>query len=272
MVAEHICGLVRSKPTAALGLATGRSPVQTYNSIIQMADRNGISFGSIRAFMLDEYLGISDDNPGRYRNVLQEFISGVGIDDKNVFALPNNWPSGPEPDRKLNEICRQFEDDISSVGGIDLQLLGISRHGHIAFNEPMSSLASRTRVKTLTSYSRDANAYAFADISHSGDDIASFGLDVLGGPDDVPTHAVTQGVGTILESHHAILIAIGPEKAEIVARAVEGPVTSFVPASALQMHRHATVILDAEAAGRLEMKDYYHHIQENKRYIQLPIT
>lgn len=149
---------------------------------------------------------------------------------------------------------------------------GISAHGHIAFNEPTSSLASRTRVKTLTGFSRRANAGHFADIELRGNDEGSLRAVVSAKPENVPIHVVTQGIGTILESHHAILIATGVEKAATVAQAVEGPLTSFIPASALQMHRHATFVLDEDAASELKMLDYYRQIQINKRYIQPSIT
>ncbi len=272
LVATHICEFVRSDREAVLGLATGKSPQLTYHKIIQLAERNAISFNGVLAFMLDEYIGVSDDHPGRYRNVLQDFIGRAGVREENVFALPNDWPSGANPDLELNERCQRFEDDIAKVGGIDIQLLGVSEHGHIAFNEPMSSLTSRTRVKTLTNYSRSANAGAFVDIRHFGDNIDSFGFEVSDYEDYVPIHAVTQGIGTILDSDHAILIATGIEKSKVIARAIEGPLTAFVPASALQMHRHATFVLDEDAASQLEMLEYYCQVKESKRYVQPPIT
>lgn len=272
LVATHICEFVRSKPSAVLGLPTGKSPRRTYHEIVRMAARDGISFAGVRAFMLDEYLGIPDDHPSRFYNVLREFTSDVGIDESNVFSLPNRWPDDGEPDLKLDRQCQEYEESIRNVDGIDIQLLGISEHGHIGFNEPTSSLTSRTRVKTLTENTRKANADSFADIQISGDDVSTLDLQISPGFDDVPMHVVTQGLGTILESRHAILIATGKAKSAIIAKAVEGPLTSYVPASALQMHPHATVVLDEAAAMDLTMADYYREVQHNKRYIQRPIT
>jgi glucosamine-6-phosphate deaminase len=272
LVATHICELVRSKPSAVLGLATGKSPVRTYYEIIRKAGSGGVNFATVRVFMLDEYLGIRSDHPSRFFNVLSEFTKDVGITEDNVFKLPNSWPAGDDPDRELHRQCQEYEDVIKNNGGIDLQLLGISQHGHIGFNEPMSSLSSRTRVKTLTEHTRKANADSFAEVAIVGENLDWPRFEVTDGFDKVPMHVVTQGVGTILESRHAILIATGDAKAAIVAKAVEGPLTSFVPASALQMHPHATVVLDEAAARDLMMVDYYREVQQNKRYIQHPIT
>lgn len=272
LVATHVCELVRSKPSAVLGLATGMSPVLTYHEIIRKAAADGIRFADVRVFMLDEYMGIPPDHRSRFFNVLRGFTKDMGISETNIFTLPHNWPAGDEPDLELSRQCEEYETAISKNGGIDLQLLGISQHGHIGFNEPTSSLTSRTRVKTLTAETRRANADHFAAIEIHGDDIDSLDFKVSGGPDDVPMHVVTQGVGTILESRHAVLIATGQAKAPIVAKAIEGPVTSFVPASALQLHPHATVVLDEAAAEDLLMAAYYREVQHNKRYIQRPIT
>ena len=272
LVARHVCQLVHSKPSVVVGLATGKSPVRTYYEIIRMASQESISFASVHVFMLDEYLGIQDDHPSRCRNVLREFTDDLGIEEGNIVALPNSWPAGNEPDSDLNRQCQEYEDSIRGKGGIDLQLLGIGQQGHIAFNEPMSSLASRTRVKTLTENTRRANAESFGAIKISGDDLASLGVTLSGGFDSVPTHVVTQGVGTILDSRHVILIATGEAKAAVVAKAVEGPLTSFLPASALQMHPHATVVVDEAAATDLVMADYYREVQHAKKYIQRPIT
>jgi glucosamine-6-phosphate deaminase len=272
LVATHICELVRSKPSAVLGLAAGRSPVLTYHEIIRKVTAEGISFASVRVFMLDEYLGIPDHHSSRFFNVLREFTKDMGISETNIFKLPNDWPAGDEPDVELKQQCEEYEESITTNGGIDLQLLGVSQRGHIGFNEPMSSLASRTRVKTLTADTRRANSNSFASIEVRGDDVDSLDFEFSEGLDNVPMHVITQGVGTILEARHAILIATGQAKAQIVAKAVEGPITSFVPASALQLHPHATVVLDEAAAEDLVMADYYREVQDNKRYIQRPIT
>lgn len=267
LVATHIGEIVRRKPTAVLGLATGRSPGRTYTQLTLLARQQGISFADVRVFMLDEYLSISDDHPSRFYNVLRMFADEIGIPASNIRALPNLVPEGDEPDVVLRRQCEDFEDTIAEAGGIDLQLLGISQHGHIGFNEPMSSLTSRTRVKTLTEHTRRANADFFAEVDVVGEEVT------LGdGFPDVPTHVVTQGIGTILEARHALLLVTGEEKAAIVAQAVEGPVTAYVPGSALQLHAHATVVVDEAAAKDLTMADYYRQVQHNKQYIQPPIT
>ena len=272
LVARHVCELVRSNPAAVLGLATEAIPQPTYAEMIRVARQEAISFGAVRAFMLHEYLGISDDDLGTSRNRIRYLTDGVGIKSENVFVLPNQLSSGPEPDVELAEECERFEKAIVEVGGIDLQLLGLGPRGRIAFNEPLSSLASRTRVKTLTEWTREVVAERFLDVEISGNDPDSLAYSVSGGTDNVPDHVVTQGVGTILDSRHAILIATGTEQAKIVAQAIEGPLSSFIPASALQLHPHATVVLDDEAARELEMKEYYNQVRQKKRYIQLPVT
>ena len=271
-MAKHVCELVRSKPDAVLGLATETFPQQTYHEIIQIARQEAVSFGRVRACMLNEYLGISDGNPSTSRNRTLDFTRDVDIKDENMVSLPNHWPSGPAPDVELAQECERFERMVLEAGGIDLQLLGIGPRGRIAFNEPTSSLASRTRVKTLTDSTRAVLAPDFAEVKFVGDDVSSLDYEVSDSTDNVPVHVVTQGIGTILDSRHAILIATGKDKSKVVAQAVEGPLTSFIPASALQLHPHATFVLDCEAANRLKMKDYYHQVRKGKRYFQLPLT
>jgi glucosamine-6-phosphate deaminase len=166
------------------------------------------------------------------------FFSRVNIDRRRVYFPPTEGDD-------LARACEEYERAIRSAGGIDLQLLGIGRDGHLGFNEPTSSLASRTRIKTLTRLTRETNQSAF-------------------GSDEVPLHVVTVGIATLLEARHCLLVADGPAKADAVARMVEGPLTAMVPASALQWHPRATVIVDEAAAARLSLRDYYREVQRNK--------
>jgi glucosamine-6-phosphate deaminase len=168
----------------------------------------------------------------------EHFLSRVNVDRRRVHLPPTEGDD-------LAGLCEKYERDIRAAGGIDLQLLGIGRDGHLGFNEPTSSLASRTRIKTLTGLTREANRSGF-------------------GGDDVPLHVVTMGIGTILEARHCLLVADGSAKADAVARMVEGPLTALVPASALQLHPHVTVIVDELAAAGLSLRDYYREVQRNK--------
>jgi glucosamine-6-phosphate deaminase len=168
----------------------------------------------------------------------EHFLSRVNVERRRVHMPPAEGAD-------LARLCEKYERAIRDAGGIDLQLLGIGRDGHLGFNEPTSSLASRTRIKTLTSATREANRSRF-------------------GGDEVPLHVVTMGIATILEARHCLLVADGPAKADAVARMVEGPLTAMVPASALQMHPHTTVIVDEPAAAGLSLRDYYLEVQRNK--------
>lgn len=234
IAADAICSLLDRKPAAVLGLATGSSPMAIYDELAARRDAGLVSFGQARGFTLDEYVGLPADHPQRYRNVIDTaFASRVD------FA-----PGAVEgPDGLAAEIpaaCAAYENAIREAGGVDLQILGIGTDGHIAFNEPGSSLASRTRIKTLTRQTRIDNARFF------GGDVES-----------VPTHCLTQGLATIMEARHLILVATGRHKAEAVHHLVEGPVSAMWPASILQHHPHVTVLLDEGAARRLQLIDYY---------------
>lgn len=229
LVADAIERLVVARPDAVLGLATGSSPLGVYGELV----RRQVSFASARAFLLDEYIGLPAGHPESYRSFIERHFTGmIDIAPSNVHV-----PDGGAAD--LVAACAAYEDAIRAAGGVDLQLLGVGTDGHLGFNEPTSSLASRTRVKTLTQRTRDDNSRFFTDI------------------DEVPRHVVTQGIGTILEARHLVLIATGASKAEPVARAVEGPLTSMCPASALQLHPHATVVVDEAAAAQLVLGEYY---------------
>lgn len=200
-----------------------------------------MSFANAQGFMLDEYVGLPNDHPERYRNVIQtEIASRVGWPSDQVQG-----PDGLATD--LIEACAQYEQAIRNAGGVDIQILGIGTDGHIAFNEPGSSLSSRTRLKTLTHQTRLDNARFF------GDDL-----------NQVPHHCLTQGLGTIMDAKHVILIATGKAKAEAVHQLVEGAVSALWPATVLQMHPHCTVLLDDAAASRLQLGSYYLDAYANK--------
>ncbi|MGN6302866.1 MAG: glucosamine-6-phosphate deaminase [Angustibacter sp.] len=240
LVAQAVVELVRRKPTAVLGLATGSSPLSVYDALAAAYARGELSLQRAGAFLLDEYLGLPPGHPESYREVIQrELVSRVDLDPARVHG-----PDGQADD--VPAACSAYEAAIADAGGIDLQLLGVGSDGHLAFNEPGSSLASRTRVKTLTQQTRADNARFFASA------------------DDVPRHVLTQGIGTILQARHLVLLASGAAKAEAVAACVEGPVTASWPASALQLHPHVTVLLDDAAAAGLRRLDYYREVWSGK--------
>lgn len=234
VAADAVTALVSRDPAAVLGLATGSSPLVIYDELARRCDAGLISFARARGFTLDEYVGLPADHPQRYRNVIDEvFVSRVDFGPGAVQG-----PDGLAAD--VAGACADYEAAIHDAGGIDLQILGIGTDGHIAFNEPGSSLGSRTRIKTLTRQTRLDNARFF------GDDV-----------DAVPTHCMTQGLATIMESRHLILVATGRRKAEAVHHLVEGAVSALWPSTILQLHPHVTVLLDEAAARRLQLVDYY---------------
>jgi glucosamine-6-phosphate deaminase len=234
LAADAVTALLGRDPEAVLGLATGSSPLKVYDELARRHAEEGLSFARARAFMLDEYVGLAADHPERYRNVIEtEIASRVDFADGAVQG-----PDGLAED--LVAACAAYEQAIVDAGGVDLQLLGIGTDGHIAFNEPGSSLASRTRIKTLTEQTRADNA-------------RFFGGDV----EQVPQHCLTQGLGTIMQARHVVLLATGRQKAEAVHQLVEGPVSAMWPATILQHHPHVTVLVDNAAASRLQLADYY---------------
>jgi glucosamine-6-phosphate deaminase len=240
LAADAIGALLRRKPTAVLGLATGSSPLPVYNELAERHQREGLDFSNAHAFALDEYVGLDPGHPESYREVIRrEFTSRVNIADGNVHT-----PDGAAGD--LPAACRAYEDAMRAAGGVDMQLLGVGTDGHIGFNEPGSSLASRTRIKTLIEQTRRDNARFFASLA------------------DVPHHVVTQGLGTILEARHVVLIATGAQKAPAVRDFVEGPVAAICPASVLQFHPHATILVDEAAASSLKLADFYRHTYDHK--------
>ena len=233
--------LLRSRDDAVLGLATGSSPVAVYEALVRRHREGGLSFARARGFLLDEYVGLPPDHPERYLTVIgRELVSRVDFAPGAVQA-----PDGGAED--LVAACAAYERAIAAAGRVDLQLLGIGTDGHVAFNEPGSSLASRTRVKTLTEQTRQDNA-------------RFFDYDIRA----VPRHVLTQGLGTIMEARHIILLAFGQGKAEAVQQLVEGPVSALWPASVLQYHPHLSVLVDDAAAGRLQLADFYRHAWANK--------
>ncbi|MFI2362808.1 glucosamine-6-phosphate deaminase [Promicromonospora sp. NPDC019610] len=240
LAADAVEGLLRANPETVLGLATGSSPLAVYDELATR-HKEGLSFARARAFMLDEYVGLSADHPERYRNVIEkEFASRVDLAPGAVQG-----PDGLADD--LPAACAAYEQAIADAGGVDLQILGIGTDGHIAFNEPGSSLASRTRIKTLTKQTREDNARFFG-----------------GSVEDVPRHCLTQGLATIMSARHLVLLATGRAKAEAVHQLVEGPVSAMWPATIMQLHPHATVLVDDAAASRLQLGDYYRQTYADK--------
>ena len=233
--------LLSGSERPVVGLATGRSPLPAYREIIERCRNARMSFARTRVFLLDEYVDLDPDHPQSCRNLIQRELAGrVDLPPGSLFA-----PEGASAD--LSTAPETYERLIADAGGIDLQLLGIGGNGHIGFNEPPSSLSSRTRLTVLAPETRRDNAWSFE-----------------GDLDKVPRHGITQGIGTILEARHLVLIATGEAKSGAIASAVEGPVTAMVPASALQLHPNATIIIDEAACGQLEHADYYREAYRHK--------
>ncbi|MGH8023632.1 MAG: glucosamine-6-phosphate deaminase [Limisphaerales bacterium] len=236
LAARLVADLLRKKPDAVLGLATGSTPLPLYRELAQMR----LDWRRVTTFNLDEYVGLAPEHQESYHYFMRKnLFCHVNLREKNIHIPDGRTANVPD-------FCRRYEKEIQAAGGIDLQLLGIGSDGHIGFNEPSSSLASRTRIKTLTARTRRDNARFFG--SQAG----------------APHHVITMGIGTILESRHCLLLAFGKKKARAIAGAVEGPVTAMNPASALQMHPKVTICLDQEAASLLKMKQYYRWVFRNK--------
>ncbi|MBX7449388.1 glucosamine-6-phosphate deaminase [Mycolicibacterium sp. 3033] len=241
VAADAVTALLGRTPGAVLGLATGSSPLCIYDELVTRHEAGELSFRQATGFTLDEYVGLPADHPESYRNVIDAvFVSRVDFADGAVQG-----PDGLATD--IPGACAAYEEAIRAAGGVDLQILGIGTDGHIGFNEPGSSLASRTRIKTLTRQTRLDNARFF------DDDM-----------DAVPTHCLTQGLGTISEARHIVLVATGRGKAEAVHHLVEGAVSAMWPATVLQHHPHVTVLLDDAAARRLQLVDYYRETYRSK--------
>ena len=238
--AKIIARLVREKPNAVLGLATGRTPLQLYQELIRMHQSDGLDFSRVTTFNLDEYVGLPATHDQSYRYFMREnFFRHINIDQANTHV-----PDGTAAD--LHEECRAYEKRIAAAGGIDLQLLGLGRNGHIGFNEPSGSLRSRTWIKILSEQTLRDNS------------------DVFGTRETMPRHAITMGIGTILDARRCLLLAFGPPKTRAVERMIEGPLAAICPASALQLHPRATVIVDEASASGLQFADHYRWIDQNK--------
>lgn len=244
--AEIIAAVVTAKPEAVLGFATGSSPVATYEALADHC-ADGLNMSRVTGFALDEYVGLPAGHPQSYASVIgRDVVARLGLRRGSVRV-----PDGSAED--LQAACAAYEEEIEAAGGIDLQVLGIGGNGHIGFNEPSSSLASRTRVKTLSPGTAADNSRFFD-----------------GDPSQVPRHCITQGIGTILEAKRLLLIASGSAKAAAVAQMVEGPIGAFCPATALQLHANSTVVLDEAAAANLLERAYYAYVEINRPAWQGP--
>lgn len=236
IAARIIARLLDEKPDAVLGLATGSTPLLLYQKLIEMR----LDWSRVRTFNLDEYIGLPKEHPQSYHSFMWENL----FNHINIFPENIHIPDGNAED--IPRFCKEYEERILAEGGIDLQVLGIGTDGHIGFNEPTSSLASRTRIKTLTQQTCKDNARFF------------------GSEEEVPKHVITMGIGTIMEARHNLLLAFGEQKAHAIAGAVEGPVASVNPASILQMHPTVTVCLDDAAASGLQRAEYFRWVYNNK--------
>jgi len=240
LAARVIVRLLRVKPDAVLGLATGSTPLLLYRELIRQHAAGEADFRLVRTFNLDEYIGLAPEHAQSYHSFMwQNLFQHINIDPQNVHI-----PDGRAAD--VPAFCARYEEQIRAAGGIDIQVLGIGTDGHVGFNEPSSSLASRTRIKTLTVQTRRDNARYF------------------GSEDQVPHHVITMGVGTVMDARQCLLLAFGIAKAPAIAAAVEGPITAMNPASILQMHPTAKVFLDEPAATALKRADYYQWVYTNK--------
>lgn len=234
LVADAIEQLLTRKPDAVLGLATGSSPLAVYDELVRRHEAGRVSFARARGFMLDEYVGLPADHPERYRTVIEREIAGRVDFAPDAVQGPDGLAEDPQA------AADAYDRAIAEAGGVDLQILGIGTNGHIAFNEPGSSFASRTRVVALTAQTRQDNARFFD-----------------GDVDAVPRLCLTQGLGTVMDARHLVLVATGEGKAPAVQQLVEGAVSASWPATIMQHHPHATVLLDDAAASLLERADYY---------------
>jgi len=240
VAALKIASVVQRDPEAVLGLATGSSPTGIYASLAARVAAGELDLTRASGFALDEYVGIPLEHPESYASVIErDVVVPLGMDASKVRV-----PDGRASD--IEAAVVDYERAIADAGGIDIQILGIGANGHIGFNEPTSSFASRTRIKTLAPQTRADNARFFDD------------------PSQVPTHCLTQGLGTILDAHEVVLVAQGSAKASAVAGMVEGPLSAMCPGSALQLHRHATIVVDEAAAADLQLADYYRYTYANK--------
>lgn len=252
--AKLIADCIKAKPNFVLGLATGATPIGTYKELIRIHREEGLDFSEVKTFNLDEYYGIGLDLGKPYsldqsyaRFMHEELFKHINIKPENIHV-----PDGRTKDPKA--FCRWYEEEIKKAGGIDLQLLGIGGDGHWAFNEPGSSLGTRTRLQALMEQTIEDNYEAF--YKHAGVS-----------REEMPHFALTMGIGTILEARSALMIANGSKKAGVVAKALEGPITSQITASAIQLFAgEVIVVLDKDAASKLEHADHYRHVEQMKQH------
>jgi glucosamine-6-phosphate deaminase len=240
LVARTIAAELRAKPSLTLGLATGKTMDSVYAELVRLHRTEHLDFSRCRTFNLDEYAAL----PASHRNSYRHYMNRRLFLNVNINLRNTHLPDGTAAD--LDAECRNYERLIAECGGIDLQLLGIGLSGHLGFNEPTSSLRSRSRVVVLSPITRAQNGPLFAT------------------PEEMPLCALTMGVGTILEGRRCLLLATGKDKADIIAKAIEGPLTSMVSASALQLHPHCAVVLDEAAASQLKEANYYRWISQNE--------
>lgn len=241
LTARLVAARIQAKPALVLGLATGRTMEAVYKILATFHHTEGLDFAACKTFNLDEYIGVAPEDEHSYRYYMnQHLFERVNIDRQNTHV-----PHGLAAD--LRAEAARYETLIRDAGGIDLQLLGIGEAGHIGFNEPLSALMSRTRDKALTPTTRLQNAGMFG-----------------GDAELVPKRALTMGVGTILEARELVLLATSPAKASIIAKAIEGPITSMISASAVQLHPSCKVILDEGAAAELTHREYYDWVFRNE--------
>jgi glucosamine-6-phosphate deaminase len=237
--ARMVASAVRRNPAVRLGLATGSTTVGMYQELVRLHRQEALDFSRVLTFNLDEYLGLSADHPQSFAYFMrQHFFSHVNVPPANIH-IPNGSIKGD-----YRQYCAAYEQSIREAGGIDLQILGIGRNGHIGFNEPTSSLGSRTRLKVLTQETIEDNHKFFA------------------AGEEIPQCAITMGIGTILQARRILLLASGASKATAISNAIEGPVTASVTASALQLHPEVTFIVDREAGAQLKQQAYYRRVLE----------
>src|SRR2546422_4441249 len=237
--AKIVASAIRQNPSLVLGLATGSSTLGMYLELVRMHKEDGLDFSKVITFNLDEYMGVEPSHPESFHYFMQQnFFAHVNVAPKHIHI-----PSGTERG-DYDQYCAAYEESIRKARGIDLQILGIGRNGHIGFNEPTSSLASRTRLKVLSQETMDDNAKSFAP------------------GEERPRCAITMGIGTILEARKIILLATGKAKAAAVAKSIEGPIASAVSASVLQLHPEVTFIVDEQAASQLTQREYYRRVLE----------
>lgn len=242
-VAKMIAETIKKKPNAVLSFPAGATFLGIYRELVHLHHEDGLDFSKVTVFGLDEYVGLPADHPCSYNTIMHtSFYDNVNFHPKNI-----HMPNGMAAD--LYKESADYEEAIKAAGGIDLCLLGVGPEGHIGYNEPTSSLVSRTRVKSLMEKTRYENSRYFPD-------------------GNTPQQVITMGVGTILDSKKVILAAFGQKKADAIAKVAEGPVTAMVPGSALQFHQHVKVVVDEDAASLLKLKDYHRWVFEQKELMK----